>query len=165
MKKSTITTFLVTFLSLALQAQQSSQTEAEINQVYEKLKKAYQNLDPAPIEELYAEDAYYLQPGNRQAIQQGNREIKLSFAEYFSSVRESGGKLSIAFCFQNREVHNTVAYDVGYYKLTLTNKEGVQEKPDVGKFITVLEKQPDGSWKFTVDAFNAAPLEAYTCNE
>lgn len=51
------------------------------------------------------------------------------------------------------------AYSHGLYSFTMTPREGGEEIEASGKFLTVLEKQVDGSWKIAIDCFNYnAPL-------
>jgi uncharacterized protein (TIGR02246 family) len=52
------------------------------------------------------------------------------------------------------------AYSHGLYGFTMTPREGGEPIEVSGKFLTILEKQVDGSWKIAIDCFNYnAPLE------
>lgn len=46
------------------------------------------------------------------------------------------------------------AYSHGFYSWTSTPKEGGDTHQGNGKFLTILEKQADGSWKIAIDCFN-----------
>lgn len=51
------------------------------------------------------------------------------------------------------------AYSHGHYALAMTPKAGGDTAEVRGKFLTILEKQVDGSWKIAIDCFNYdAPL-------
>jgi len=51
------------------------------------------------------------------------------------------------------------AYAHGTYDFAFTPKEGGKTTQGSGKFLTILEKQADGSWKIAIDCFNFnAPL-------
>jgi uncharacterized protein (TIGR02246 family) len=51
------------------------------------------------------------------------------------------------------------AYSHGHRRLAMTPKSGGDSAEVRGKFLTVLEKQVDGSWKIAIDCFNYdAPL-------
>lgn len=51
------------------------------------------------------------------------------------------------------------AYSHGTYEFAFTPKEGGDTTRCKGKFLTILEKQIDGSWKIAIDCFNFdAPL-------
>ena len=47
------------------------------------------------------------------------------------------------------------AYARGTYKATLTPKQGGKTIPIDGKYMTILAKQSDGSWKIHRDIFNS----------
>lgn len=52
------------------------------------------------------------------------------------------------------------AYSHGHRRLAMTHKAGGDTAEVHGKFLTVLEKQVDGSWKIAVDCFNYdAPIK------
>ena len=46
------------------------------------------------------------------------------------------------------------AYTHGNYDYSLTPKEGGEAITGSGKFLTILKKQADGSWKIAIDCFN-----------
>ena len=46
------------------------------------------------------------------------------------------------------------AYTHGNYDYAMTPKEGGRAIIGSGKFLSILKKQADGSWKFAVDCFN-----------
>ena len=46
------------------------------------------------------------------------------------------------------------AYSHGNYEYALTPKEGGETVSGVGKFLTILIRQTDGSWKIAIDCFN-----------
>ncbi len=48
------------------------------------------------------------------------------------------------------------AYVHGTYGFLLTPKAGGNSIEDSGKFLTILEKQGDGSWKIAIDSFNTS---------
>ena len=52
------------------------------------------------------------------------------------------------------------AYSHGLGGFTMTPKEGGDTVEFIGKFLTILEKQVDGSWKIAIDCFNYnAPVQ------
>ena len=54
------------------------------------------------------------------------------------------------------EGRGDLAYVVGRYRLTGTPKaKGTPPLADQGKFVEVLKRQPDGSWKYAVDIYNS----------
>jgi uncharacterized protein (TIGR02246 family) len=57
----------------------------------------------------------------------------------------------------NEEVRTAgdLAFARGTYKATLTPKQGGGRIPIDGKYLTILVRQPDGSWKIHRDIFNS----------
>jgi uncharacterized protein (TIGR02246 family) len=57
----------------------------------------------------------------------------------------------------NQEVRSAgdLAFARGTYKATLTPKQGGKQIPIDGKFMTILVRQPDGSWRIHRDIFNS----------
>jgi uncharacterized protein (TIGR02246 family) len=57
----------------------------------------------------------------------------------------------------NEEVRSAgdLAFARGTYKATLTPKQGGKQIPIDGKFMTILIRQPDRSWKIHRDIFNS----------
>lgn len=47
-----------------------------------------------------------------------------------------------------------LGYSVGTYELTVNDDKG-EPVTDIGKYVTVWEKQSDGSWKVAADSFNS----------
>ena len=48
------------------------------------------------------------------------------------------------------------AYSYGSYKHAITPKEGGESISDTGMFLTILEKQANGSWKIAIACFNTS---------
>ncbi len=46
------------------------------------------------------------------------------------------------------------AYSHGSYEFEMSPKEGGKTKSCFGKFLDILEKQVDGSWKIAIDCHN-----------
>ena len=131
--------------------------DAAINALYDRFSQAYDELDSQAVVALYTEDALYLS-GDRP-IRRGSADIATSFS-FLDRVREDGGTMSIEFRSVDRSIEGNLAHDVGYYK-TVSTPPGGEPRVGVGKFVVVLKKQADGSWRFHVDGYNSAPLEAF----
>ncbi len=50
------------------------------------------------------------------------------------------------------------AYSYGSYKHAIVPKEGGESISSSGLFLTILEKQADGSWKIAIACFNTSQL-------
>jgi uncharacterized protein (TIGR02246 family) len=54
------------------------------------------------------------------------------------------------------EGRGDLAYNMGHYRFTAVPKEkNAPGIADEGKFVEILKKQPDGSWKYIVDIYNS----------
>jgi uncharacterized protein (TIGR02246 family) len=55
------------------------------------------------------------------------------------------------------EGRGDLAYNVGHYRLTAVPKDKANPgMADEGKFVEILKKQNDGSWKYAVDMYNSS---------
>jgi uncharacterized protein (TIGR02246 family) len=53
------------------------------------------------------------------------------------------------------------AYSHGSYKQAMTPKEGGEPISNAGRFLTILEKQANGSWKIAIACFNTSQLPKF----
>ena len=97
---------------------------------------------------VYAEDASLLPPN---APPQKGRD----------AIRKFWGGLLGAYSTRFELTSETVegrgdlAYNVGQYRLSATPKtKGPPPIEEEGKFVEVLKRQPDGSWKYVVDMYS-----------
>lgn len=125
-----------------------------IDNIYRKFSKAYDDLDPAAVANLYTDDAAYLSPGSEITI--GRDTILANFTRSFASVKERKIKWKITFRIVQREVGDDLGYDVGIYSLTATQEDG-GSRTDRGKFVVVTKKGKDGVWRFQVDGYSDLP--------
>lgn len=128
--------------------------------VYERMSLSYELRDADAVADLYAEDAQYILPDADQEVVNGRDAIRDIFAAFFEAVALQQQELSIDFRFLRRDQHGDVAYDVGYYRVSVSRK-GEEMSASTGKFSTVLRRMDDDRWRFVVDAYSPAPHEAY----
>ncbi|HUF03920.1 MAG TPA: SgcJ/EcaC family oxidoreductase [Aridibacter sp.] len=125
-----------------------------IDEIYKKFSKAYDDLDPAGVADLYTESAAYLSPGTVITI--GRETILSNFTRTFDSVRSRKLKWKINFRIVQREAGENLGYDIGIYSLTATQEDGAS-RTDRGKFVVVTKKGKDGVWRFQVDGYSDMP--------
>ena len=58
-------------------------------------------------------------------------------------------------------IHGDCAYSYGSYKHAMTPKEGGESICNTGRFLTILEKQANGSWKIAIACFNTSQLPKF----
>ncbi len=102
---------------------------------------------------VYADDAVLLPPN--LPPQKGKAAIRAFWAGFLNvyTVRFEIGSDTI-------EGRGDLAYNVGHYRFTAVPKaKGAPGVADEGKFVELLKKQSDGSWKYVVDMYssNLAP--------
>lgn len=92
---------------------------------------------------FFTEDVALLAPG--QPMTRGRKAFE---GTYRSRMNEaSGGTHSNALV--EFGVEGDLAYEIGTYAVTGSNPT------EEGKFVNVLKRQPDGSWKVAVSIFNS----------
>src|SRR5687767_6881094 len=127
---------------------------AGIDKIYSRFSEAYRTLNSEMVANLYTANAFYLSPGSD--IQRGRATILGNFDGFFRNVKQSGGKISIAFRILERRVSGDMAYDVGIYSLSSTNAKG-ENNVSRGKFVVVALRSENGDWKFQLDRYNDLP--------
>ncbi len=104
--------------------------------------------DGGAIAALYAPDAVLL-PANEPVVKgEAVKQYWVSFTDNFSAPTE--------ITTMTVDGRGDLAYMVGTIRQTLTPKKaGAKPLPAYdGKFMSVLKKQPDGSWKIIYDTWN-----------
>lgn len=126
----------------------SAQDEAAVRAVDAAWARAASAGDGNAIAALYATDATILPP--MEPLRQGEAAKKywVDFTAGFS------GPVELATTAV--EGRGDLAYGVGTYRMTLTPKQaGAKPLPtEEGKYVEVLKKQADGSWKIIYDIWN-----------
>ena len=126
----------------------SAAEEAAVRAVDAEWARAATAGDGSAVAALYAADATLLPPG--EPVRQGEAAKKywVDFTAGFSGPAELNTTTV--------EGRGDLAYAVGTYRMTLTPKKaGAKALPtEEGKYIEVLKKQADGSWKIVHDIWN-----------
>ncbi len=119
-----------------------------IRSVDDQWGRAATSGDGNAVAALYAADATLLPPG--EPIQQGEAARKY-WIDYFASY---AGPTTLETT--DVKLHGDLAVAVGTYRMTMTEKKpGAKPLPvEEGKYVEVLRKQADGSWKMIYDIWN-----------
>jgi uncharacterized protein (TIGR02246 family) len=131
----------------------SAADEAAVRAVDESWAKATNAGDASAVGALYASDATIMAPG--MASVKG--EATKFWSDFFSSM-DVQAELTTATV----EGRGDLAVATGTYRMTLTPKKaGAKAYPtEEGKYVEVLKKQADGSWKIAYDIWNASATVA-----
>ena len=109
---------------------------------------AAQAKDVDTVLSFFADDASRFPPN--ASIITGKEAIRARVSEAYSGPR-------VAISWQTTKVEvsgsGDLAYSHGTYEETVNDPEG-NPVTDKGKWVTVWEKQPDGTWKVVVDIWN-----------
>ena len=134
----------------AAPAELSAEDEAAVRAVDESWAKAATAGDANAVNALYTADATVLPPG--AAGVQGDA-AKEFFNGFFNSMA-----VQVELSTKAVGGRGDLAYATGTYRMTLTlKKPGSKPLPtDEGKYLEVLKKQPDGSWKIAYDIWNSS---------
>ena len=126
----------------------SAEDEAAVRAVDAAWAKAATAGDGKAIAALYADDATIHPPMEPEKHGAAAKQYWIDFTNGFSGPAELTPKTV--------EGRGDLAYAAGTYRMTLTPKKaGAKPLPvDEGKYIVVLKKQADGSWKIVHDIWN-----------
>lgn len=121
--------------------------EQDIKDVTMRFGEAFNRGDVAAAVEFYTDDAKFLHPNTE--IVSGKQAIK----EFFETGRVFGLR---RINFESIEVgyDGDLAYERGVINMDL-EPEGGQAMVDKGKYLVVMKRQADGSWKVAVDIWNS----------
>jgi len=132
----------------------SAQDEAAIRAVDAEWARTASAGDGKALTALYSSDATLLPPSDTIVKAAGVASYNNAMTGDFSGPTE--------LTTSAVEGRGDLAYAVGIYRATLTPKKaGAKPLPtEVGKYLEVLKKQSDGSWKIVYDMWSPdAPLK------
>jgi uncharacterized protein (TIGR02246 family) len=111
--------------------------------------EAFKRGDAEGLAAIYTEDAVQLNPNMPPWV--GGAAIKQAFTGFFSNVSVTDAK----FTTHDIIISGEHAIERGTYALRFRPKSGAgNEMTDSGKYLTVWERQPDGTWKIVRDITN-----------
>jgi uncharacterized protein (TIGR02246 family) len=106
--------------------------------------------DAAGLASYYADGAVVMLPNG--PAWEGTAGIKQGFTDFFSNLAVPDFQLTT----HDVIVELGTAVERGTYDMTIHPKNGTgADITDRGKYITVWERQPDGSWKISRDISNS----------
>lgn len=105
--------------------------------------------DAEKIAQVYAEDGSLLAPN--LPPQKGRDAVRAFWGGFFDAYT-----VRFEVASDTIEGRGDLAYNQGRYRFTAVPKaKGVPGVADEGKFLEILKKQPDGSWKYVVDMYSS----------
>lgn len=122
-------------------------TREDIKAIDDAYGKAVANQDTAALAAFYTEDALLLAPN--APVARGTEAIRAVFDGYMDAGAASLELETTAF-----EDHGDVVIDAGRYTLGMQTPDG-DSSTDVGKYLQVLKRESDGSYRIAYDCFNS----------
>ncbi len=143
---------LATWIGLAGCASQKAPDQASATAAINDIWKEYSaSLNAGDIDRwvaLWTEDGVQMPPDESAVV--GKDRIR-------ARNQAVADRFKFDIGITNEEVHTAGdwAFSRGTYKATLTPKAGGKQIPIDGKYMTILARQGDGSWKIHRDIFNS----------
>jgi uncharacterized protein (TIGR02246 family) len=105
--------------------------------------------DAEGVAAAYAEDGTLMAPN--LPPQKGRDAIKAFWGGFLDAYTVRFEVVSDTI-----EGRGDLAYNQGHYRFTAVPKaQGVPGVADEGKFVEILKKQPDGSWRYVIDMYSS----------
>lgn len=136
--------FLFSFLAFAQNENKEIQNVIDV-EVWKPFKKAFETLDGAALNATYADNVLRVTPNGIDT----KNSFKAKNLERFIQNRKEGVSITLDFWFDSRHTNKVASYEVGFYRIGATTKEG-QTSYNYGQFHIVIKKI-DGYWKITQD--------------
>ncbi len=121
---------------------------AAINSLRDEFIALHNASDAAGLTGLYTNDAVLMPPNQEPVI--GDQAIESWFQTTFDQF-----SIEFTLASDELEVVGDLAFDGGTYMIALTPKADGEPMEERGKYIVILRKQVDGSWKLVRDIWNS----------
>ncbi len=142
--------FCISLTFAQMFAQDMDDMKSKVEEWNQKFSEAMMNGDNEKMLSFYADDIISLP--SYQPMMEGIDALKSAMA----MDANSGNKFT-KFVLNSKKIipAGNLLVDIGTYDMSM-NIQGM-EKPydDQGKYVTIYEKQDDGSWKIKVDTWNS----------
>jgi uncharacterized protein (TIGR02246 family) len=122
--------------------------DSAIRKLTKAFVEAYNREDAAAAVEVYADDAKVLPPN--MPLVSGKPAIQA----FWKMAMDMGVHLNLEAA--ELVVDGSTAYERGVATMT-TQAGAAQPKTSKGKYVTVMRRQTDGSWKLILDIWNSDP--------
>jgi uncharacterized protein (TIGR02246 family) len=149
--ESLVAVVLILLISTGCSSKTEINTDADVAAINEIWNSYSSSLNDGDIDSwlsLWTKDGVQMPPDEPRVV--GKDQLR----------QRNGGALDlfavdIEITNEEVEVDGSLAYSRGHYVATFSPKDGAQPIPVDGKFMTILKRQTDGSWKIHRDIFNS----------
>ncbi len=126
-------------------AQNIELVQKEIDQnIWKPFKAAFESLDAEKLNSLYAEEVLRVTPNGIDT----KNNFKKANIKRLTDHEKNKTDLQLDFWFDSRHTNETTSYEVGFYRMNLSNTDRVTSL--YGQFHIVLKKS-SGRWKIIQD--------------
>lgn len=129
-------------------AQDEAAVTAAINQIYTEYAASLKAGDPDRWAALWADDGMQLIP-DAPALD-GKQALRADIGAFIDAF-----DIDMTVNTQEVKVAGDWAYARGLYTAIFTPKDGGDPIPIDGKYLSIFQQQPDGSWKLYRDVYNS----------
>lgn len=124
------------------------QDKEAITAVSNARAKAFNNSDAAGIAEHFTEDAILMAPGI--PAMEGRESVR----DYYQSIFDDY-EPELESRYVEIKIDGDLAYGRGIAKVILIPKDDTESSEATSKYLNILQRQPDGTWKTTHDIWNS----------
>jgi ketosteroid isomerase-like protein len=114
-------------------------------QVWKPFQQAFEDLDGEALNATYAKEVLRATPNGIDT----DNAFKAANLTRFQQRKKEGVSIVLDFWFDSRRTNETTSYEVGFYRIATTDKNG-ETSYNYGQFHIVLKKR-NGKWKITQD--------------
>jgi uncharacterized protein (TIGR02246 family) len=148
MKSATVILILALTGCGSKQAKDRTVSGPDVNAMWKEYAASLNAGDVERWAALWSEEGVQLPPDEPAVV--GKQRIRDRMRAGFDRF-----KFDMAIANQEMRAAGDLAFARGTYKATLTPKQGGKQTRIDGKFMTILVRQHDGSWKIYRDIFNS----------
>lgn len=147
---SLIFTLILSCTNESPPTEQSAEKDKEmITAVSNARAKAFNNSDAAGIAEHFTKDAILMAPG--VPAMEGREAVR----DYYQSIFDEY-ETELDSYYEEIKIDGDLAYGRGVAKVTLIPKNDTESSSSTSKYLNILQRQPDGTWKTTHDIWNSS---------
>ena len=130
------------------QAPDQAATTAAVNQIWKEYSASLNAGDMDRWVALWTDDGVQMPPDEPAVV--GKEAVQ-------ARIQHGADQFTFNIGITNEEVHTAGDWGFarGTYRMSLTPKQGGKPIPIDGKYMTILTRQADGSWKIHRDIFNS----------
>ncbi|CAN5119452.1 hypothetical protein BH23BAC1_BH23BAC1_14370 [soil metagenome] len=139
--------FLIILLACAQAGNFNEKDIEAITKMSEARATAFNNKNAGEIANYFTEDGILMAPG--QAATSGRKSVEEYYQKIFDQYEPK-----LTSHYEEVEVAGDLAYGRGIATVELKSRNGGETETSTAKYLNILKRQADGSWKTTHDIWN-----------